>query len=34
MQSKYVLNEKYKVKMNTVKDILNQLYDRIILKNY
>ena len=34
MQSKYVLNEKYKVRMNTVKDILNQLYDRIILKNY
>ena len=30
MQNKYVLNDKYKVSINEVKDILKDLYKKII----
>ena len=29
MQNKYVLNDKYKVNIDEVKDILKKLYDKI-----
>ena len=32
MQNKYVLNDKYKVSMDEVKNILRQIYNRVLLK--